>query len=185
MSQGYVFSKFNLEVRILFATTVHASQVGQKAQYPSHPPYRYTTHNSSQQLVKPTTFNNSRYTTNIPTDPCTVTTANIKTNMRNIHTSMSLSTLLQETIIKYCSHTHRKSATLKNLPRNTRRTLAQLSTNRSLFLLSYLHKIDASTHTSRFCLFVAFASILHHISSVAHRYTLRCRPWICGWIPLA
>ena len=38
--------------------------------------------------MKPTTFNNSRYTTNIPTDPCTVTTADIKANMRNIHTTI-------------------------------------------------------------------------------------------------
>ena len=38
---------------------LHASQIGQKAQYPSHPLYRYTTHNTSQQLMKPTTFNNS------------------------------------------------------------------------------------------------------------------------------
>ena len=45
---------------------LHASQVRQKAQYPSHPLYRYTTHNTSQLLMKPTTFNNSRYTTNRP-----------------------------------------------------------------------------------------------------------------------
>ena len=67
---------------------LHASQVRQKAQYSSHPLYRYTTHNTSQRLMKPTTFNNSRYTTNIPTDPCTVTTADIKANMRDIHTSI-------------------------------------------------------------------------------------------------
>ena len=47
-----------------------------------------TLHNTSQWLMKPTTFNNSRYTTNIPTDPCTVTTADIKANMRNIHTTL-------------------------------------------------------------------------------------------------
>ena len=67
---------------------LHASQVRQKAQYPSHPLYRYTTHNTSQRLMKPTTFNNSRYTTNIPTDPCTVTTADINANMRDIHTTI-------------------------------------------------------------------------------------------------
>ena len=67
---------------------LHASQVRQNAQYPSHPLYRYTTHNTSQRLMKPATFNNSRYTTNIPTDPCTVTTADIKANMRDIHTTI-------------------------------------------------------------------------------------------------
>ena len=34
---------------------------------------------------------------------------------------------------------------------DTRRTLAQLRTNKSPFLLSYLHKIDASTHPSPLC----------------------------------
>ena len=38
---------------------LHASQVRQKSQYSSHPQYRYTTHNTSQRLMKPTTFNNS------------------------------------------------------------------------------------------------------------------------------
>ena len=59
---------------------------------------------------------------------------------------LSLSTSLQETITKYCAHTHRKSAARaeENLPRHTRRTLAQLRTNKYPFLLSYLHKIDAS-----------------------------------------
>ena len=67
---------------------LHASQIRQKAQYPSHPLYKYTTHKNSQRLMKPTTFNNSRYTTTIPTDPCTVTTADIKANMRDIHTTI-------------------------------------------------------------------------------------------------
>ena len=67
---------------------LHASQVRQKAQYPLHPLHRYTTHNNSQRLKKHTIFNNSQYTTNIPTDPCTVTTADIKANMRDIHTSI-------------------------------------------------------------------------------------------------
>ena len=97
--------------------------------------------------MKPTTFNNSRYTTNIPTDPCTVTTADIKANMRDIHTTI-------------VSHHNNKilrtnppqvSSTEENLPRYTRRTLSQLRTNKSPFLISYLHKIDASTHPSPLC----------------------------------
>ena len=34
------------------------------------------------------------------------------------------------------------------LPRLTRRTVAQLRTNKSPFLKSYLHKVDAKSHTS-------------------------------------
>ena len=37
------------------------------------------------------------------------------------------------------------------LPRLTRRTLAQLRTNKSPFLKSYLHKVDAKTHPSPLC----------------------------------
>ena len=104
---------------------LHASQVRQKALYPSHPLHRYTTHNTSQCLKKLTTFNNSdRYTTNIPTDPCTVTTADIKANMRNIHTSIvsqHLATRDNNTIL--CTHPPQVSSIEKNLPRHTRRTL--------------------------------------------------------------
>ena len=131
---------------------LHASQVRQKAQYPSHPLYRYTTHNTSQRLKKPTTFNNSRYTTNIPTDPCTVTTADIKANMRDIHTtivSQHLAARDNNKILR--THPPQVSSTEENLPRHTRRTLAQLRTNKSPFLISYLHKIDASTHPSPLC----------------------------------
>ena len=38
--------------------------------------------------LKKTIFNNGRYTANIPTDPHTVTTTDIKTNMRHIHRSI-------------------------------------------------------------------------------------------------
>ena len=40
------------------------------------------------QNQKPIIFNNGHYTTIIPTDPHTVTTTDIKTNMRHIHTSI-------------------------------------------------------------------------------------------------
>ena len=131
---------------------LHASQVRQKAQYPSHPLHRYTIHNTSQRLMKPTTFNNSRYTTHIPTVPCTVTTADIKANMRDIHTSIVSQLLAARDNNKLLrTHPPRVSSTEENLPRHTRRTLAQLRRNKSPFLLSYLHKIDASTRPSPLC----------------------------------
>ena len=37
------------------------------------------------------------------------------------------------------------------LPRFTRRTLAQLRTNKSAFFIVYLHKVDAKTHPSPLC----------------------------------
>ena len=102
--------------------------------------------------MKPTTFNNSRYNTNIPTDPCTVTTADIKANMCDIHTSIVSQHLAARDNNKILrTHPPQVSSTEENLHRHTRRTLAQLRTNKSPFLLSYLHKIDASTHPSPLC----------------------------------
>ena len=153
---------------------LHESQVRQKAQYPSHPLYIYTAHNTSLRLMKPTTFNNSRYTTNIPTDPCTVTTADIKANMHDIHTrilSQHLAARDNNKILR--THPPQVSSTEENLPRHTRRTLAQLRTNKSPFLLSYLHKIN--TPITTLPPFVALTNIPHNISSVDHRYAPRCR----------
>ena len=45
------------------------------------------TYNNTPRL-KNTMFNNDHYTTNIPTDLHTVTTTDIKINMRHIHTSI-------------------------------------------------------------------------------------------------
>ena len=50
-----------------------------KTQHPSHPLHKHTTYFNTPR-IKPTIFNNGRYTTNIPTDPNTVTTTDIKTN---------------------------------------------------------------------------------------------------------
>ena len=101
--------------------------------------------------MKPTTFNNPRHTTNIPTDPCTVT-ADIIANMRDIHTSIVSQHLAARDNNKTLrTHPPQVSSTEENLPRHTRRTLAQLRRNKSPFLLSYLHKIDASTHPSPLC----------------------------------
>ena len=43
------------------------------------------------------------------------------------------------------------SSTKVRLPRLTRRTLAQLRTNKSPYLKSYLHKVDAKTYPSPLC----------------------------------
>ena len=80
-------------------------------------------------------------------------TASKHANMRDIHTtivSQHLAARDDNKILR--THPPQVSSTEENLPRHTRRTLAQLRTNKSPFLLSYLHKIDASTHPSRICL---------------------------------
>ena len=96
---------------------------------------------------KNTIFNNGRYITNIPTDPHTVTTTDIKTNMRHIHTSIisvHLTTIGNNKILR-TPPTHISSSE-EIFPRLTRRSLIQLSTNKSPFLKSYLHKVHAKSH---------------------------------------
>ena len=100
----------------------------------------------------PTIFNNGRYTTNIPTDPHIVTTTDIKTNMRNIHTSIvsrHLATRGNNKIL--CIPPPHISSSEEILPCIKCRTRAQLRTNKSTFLKSYLHKVDAKTHPSPLC----------------------------------
>ena len=117
-----------------------------------HIPNTNTQHISTLQGQKNTIFNNGRYTTNIHTDPHIVTTPDIKTNMRHIHTSIvsrHLATRGNNKILRTPPpHT---SSSEERLPRLTRRTLAQLRTNKSPFLKSYLHKVDAKTHSSPLC----------------------------------
>ena len=114
-------------------------------------------------------FNNGRYT-NIPTDPHTVTTTDIKTNMRHIHTSIvsrHLATRGNNKILRTPPpHT---SSSEEILTRLTRRTLAQLRTNKSPFLKSYLHKVDAKTHPSPLCpLCNIHTHDTHHLFNCTH-----------------
>ena len=78
-----------------------------------HIPYTNTHHISTLQGYKNTIFNNGRYTTNIPTDPHTVTTTDIKTNMRHIHTSIVSRHLATRGKKKKKTHLHHLSCIVK------------------------------------------------------------------------
>ena len=117
-----------------------------------HIPYTNTQLTSTLQGKKNTIFNNGRYTTNILTDPHTVTTTDIKTNMRHIHiyiVSRHLATKGNKKILR--TPPPHISSSEEIIIRITHRTLAQLGTNKSPFLISYLHKVDAKTHPSPLC----------------------------------
>ena len=127
-------------------------------------------HTSALQGYKNTIFNNGHYTRNIPTGPHTFTTTDIKTNMRHIHTSIvsrHLATRDNNKILRTPPpHT---SSSDERLPRLTRRTLAQLRTNDSPFLKSYLHKVDAKTHQSPLCpLCNIHTHDTHHLFNYTH-----------------
>ena len=117
-----------------------------------HMPYTNTQHTLTLHGSKNTIFNNGRHTTNIPTDPHTITTTDIKTNRRYIHTSVvsrHTATRGNNKILR--TPPPHISSSEKILPRLTRRTLAQIRTNKSPFLNSYLRKVDAKSHPSPLC----------------------------------
>ena len=90
--------------------------------------------------------------------------------MRHIHTSIvsgHLATRGNNKILRAPPpHT---SSSEEILPRLTRRTLAQLRTNKSPFLKSYLHKVDAKTHPSPLCpLCNIHTHDTHHLFNCTH-----------------
>ena len=99
--------------------TITSLQVRQKAQYPSHPLHRYTTHNTSQRLKNPTTL----------TTPDTSHTSSQRHKSKHARHTYKHYLSLQETITnKSRTHPPQVSSTEDNLPRHMRHTLAQLRT---------------------------------------------------------
>ena len=142
----------------------------QKTQHPLHPLHKHTTYFNTLRL-KNTIFKNGRYTTNIPTDPHTVTTTYIKTNMRHIHTyivSRHLATRGNNKIRR--TPPPHISSSEERLPRLTRRTIAQLRTNKSPFIKSNLHKVAAKHIHHHYAPFVTSTHTTHIISSTAPTY---------------
>ena len=64
------------------------------------------------------------------------------------------------------------------LPPFTRRSLAQPRTNKSPFLKSYLHNVDAKSHPLSLCLFCNT-----YIHSTHHLYAPHCHHWMFGQTP--
>ena len=129
-----------------------------------HTPYTHIHHTSTLQGLK------KRYTTNIHTDTHTITTTYIKTNMRHIHTSIvskHIATRGNNKILRTPPPHIRSSEEI--LPRLTRLTLAQLRTNKSPILKSYLHNVDGKSHPSPlFPLCNTHTHDTHHLFNCTH-----------------
>ena len=109
--------------------------------------------------------------TNNPTDP-TQSLQQTK-NMCHIHTSIvsrHLTTRGNNKILR--TPPPHISSSEERLPRLTRRTLAQLRTNKSPFLKSYLHKVAAKSHPSPLC------------PPATPTHSPHYHPWICEQTPL-
>ena len=158
---------------------LHASQYTQKTSITSPT----QTHNILQlsKAKKNTIFNNGRYTTNIPTDPHTVTTTDIKTNMRHIHTSIVSRHLATRGNNKILHHTlaalkrYFPASLVAPLPSSEQTNLPSSNHTYTKSMSRHIHHHYSpsvtSTHTT------------HIISSTAPTYALHCRPWICGQTP--
>ena len=133
----------------------------------SFTPLTHTYNILQHSKAKNTIFNNGRYTTNIPTDPHPITTTDINTNMRYIHTyivSRHLATRGNNKILR--------TPPPHILLRLTYRTFAQLRTNKSPFLKTYLHKVNAKSHPSPLCpLCNTHTHDTHHLFNCTHMRT--------------
>ena len=162
---------------------LHASQYKQKIQHPSHPIHEHTTYFNIPRL-KNTIFNNGCYTTIIPTDHHTVTTTDIKTNMRHTHTSIVSRHLATRGNKKYCAHLHHTLAAMKrDFPASL---VAPLPSSEQTNLPSSNHTYTKSTPKHihhHYAPSVASTHTTHIISSTAPTYAPHCHPWICGQIP--
>ena len=98
--------------------------------------------------------------------------------MRHIHTSIvskHQATRCNNKILR--TPLQHISSSEEILQRLTRRTLAQLRTNKSPFLKSYLHKVDAKTHPSPLCpLFNTHIHNTHHLFNCTHIRTTLSHP---------
>ena len=132
---------------------LHSSQLRQKASHHDHPLHRLTTQPQPPRLKKKTIFNNNQYTLNIDPDPTLAIDENtIKRNMKTIHTTIVQDHLNNRPINKLLNRPppdiDKKEETV---PHSTRRKLSQLRTNKSLLLMTYLHKIDPANHPAANC----------------------------------
>ena len=151
---------------------LHASQYKQKPQHPSHPLHKHTTYFNTPRLKNP--LQQRLLHKNIPADPHIVTTRDIKTNMCHIHSSIVVSRHLAtqgNNKILRTTPPHIISSE-EILPRLTLRTLSQLRTNKSTFLKSYLHKVDAKSHPPPVCsLCNTHIHNTHNIFNCTHIHT--------------
>ena len=130
----------------------HTSQYKQKTQHPSHPLHKHTTYFNTPRLTPPPTTTAATQQTSYRLPHSHYNRHKIKTNMRHIHTSIvsrHLATRGYNKILR-TPPPHIINPD-EILPRLTRSPLAQLRTNKSPILKSYLHKVDAKSHPSPLC----------------------------------
>ena len=133
---------------------LHSSLLRQRSHLDSHPLFPYTDPHryDNKRYLRPTIFHNKDYTYNIPLDTNLPISDTIKSNCQEIHSTIVqgyLSNRQPNFILGEPPPNIDKSE--MSLPRQTRRTLAQLRTGRSSSLLTYLNKINPTKYPSSLC----------------------------------
>ena len=127
---------------------LHSSQLRQLAQDPEHTLHHLTQQEANPRHKKQTPFdNNNNYTYNLDTPPQDTNPQTIEGNKKRIHTHFveTFTNAVTNKILN--ANPPPVDPSEKALPHSVRRTLAQLRTNKSPFLRSYLNKISPETHT--------------------------------------
>ena len=132
---------------------LHSSQLRQKSQHPTHPLHKFTVLTENERHKKQTIFdNNNNYTVNINTKSDLICEDLIQSNLKLIHSHIVSNHLSQRPPNKVLQdQTPSVSPAELLLSRETRRTLAQLRTNKSPLLVSYLYSIGDPRHPSPLC----------------------------------
>ena len=133
---------------------LHASQLRQKSQLPTHPLHDLNRQTNCPRQKKETIFENwNGKTININNNSATPPTPDSTSeNLKKIHTIA----------VEECIRSYKPNPILsqpapdinqseQSLPRKTRRILAQLRAGKSPILLSYMHAIDPTSHPSPTC----------------------------------
>ena len=132
---------------------LHSSQLRQKSQHPTHPLHKFTVLTENERHKKQTIFdNNNNYTVNINMKSDLICEDLIQSNLKLIHSHIVSNHLSQRPPNKVLQdQTPSVSPAELLLSRETRRTLAQLRTNKSPLLVSYLFSIGDPRHPSPLC----------------------------------
>ena len=132
---------------------LHSSQLRQKSQHPTHPLYKFTVLTENERHKKQTIFDkNNNYTVNINMKSDLICEDLIQSNLKLIHSHIVSNHLSQRPPNKVLQdQTPSVSPAELLLSRETRRTLAQLRTNKSTLLVSYLFSIGDPRHPSPLC----------------------------------
>ena len=152
---------------------LHSSQLRQKSQHPTHPLHKFTVLTENERHKKQTIFdNNNNYTVNINMKSDLICEDLIQSNLKLIHSHIVSNYLSQRPPNKVLQdQTPSVSPAELLLSRETRRTLAQLRTNKSPLVVSYLFSIGDPRHPSPL-----FPLCLMHDHTSSHLFECKSLP---------